>query len=83
MTSGSRLAKAVACSTIRDPRRATFHVINRKQWVTGSGWPPRERAEGLTALSRQLATGGSRAGAGKAQRASPGLPLRRIWNGAG
>jgi hypothetical protein len=28
-TFGSRLAKAVTCSTIRDPRRATFHVINR------------------------------------------------------
>jgi hypothetical protein len=30
-TSGSRAASAVACSTILDTRRATFHVINRRQ----------------------------------------------------
>ena len=30
-TSGSRRASAVACSTIRDARRATFQVINRRQ----------------------------------------------------
>jgi hypothetical protein len=46
--SGSRVAKAVACSTIRDPRRATFQVINRKQRITTPGWRPRERAERLT-----------------------------------
>jgi hypothetical protein len=77
MTSGSRLAKAVACSTIRDPRRATFHVINRKQWITTSAWRPRERVERLTALPRSGRPGSS-AGAEKTQRGALGLPLRRI-----